>query len=58
MLEDSTASDGSPPPMRGLDGDDYDDLIKTRITPAHAGTSSWNFLEKDDIGDHPRPCGD
>ena len=28
---------GSPPPMRGKEGDDYAGIAKARITPAYAG---------------------
>ena len=49
---------GSPPPMRGKEGDDYAGIAKARITPAYAGKSSLILSHKLIQKDHPRLCGE
>ena len=49
---------GSPPPMRGKEGDDYAGIAKARITPAYAGKSFHGFLRRSSCKDHPRLCGE
>ena len=49
---------GSPPPMRGKEGDDYAGIAKARITPAYAGKRNQRRLRKSGKGDHPRLCGE
>ena len=49
---------GSPPPMRGKDGERCSHDAGLRITPAYAG-KSWLFrVSCSVIVDHPRLCGE
>ena len=49
---------GSPPRMRGKDGNGIPFFVKTRITPAHAGKSQSSPYNAPCTGDHPRACGE
>ena len=49
---------GSPPPMRGKAHLRSDRTPHTRITPAHAGKSSFALAISVLYRDHPRPCGE
>ena len=52
------ASAGSPPPMRGKDGETELLRLIIRITPAHAGKSIICGVCAVRGEDHPRPCGE
>ena len=49
---------GSPPPMRGKEGEKSDENPKEGITPAYAGKRNLNFNNVEVDGDHPRLCGE
>ena len=49
---------GSPPHMRGKDGEDYNDVADAGITPAHAGKSTHLPHLMKSTRDHPRTCGE
>ena len=49
---------GSPPHMRGTDGDIVGNELKEGITPAHAGNSSMMLMMELISKDHPRTCGE
>ena len=49
---------GSPPPMRGKDEFDMDEVDDARITPAYAGKSSSWSTAPSWTRDHPRLCGE
>ena len=49
---------GSPPRMRGKEGVDSGDVVKARITPAHAGKSVKMLDFFMGLWDHPRACGE
>ena len=49
---------GSPPRMRGKDGDVVAQPAGAGITPAHAGKSSGKGVGYQLAGDHPRACGE
>ena len=49
---------GSPPPMRGIACGVCRSKAEGRITPAHAGNSSFDLYNDIADRDHPRPCGE
>ena len=49
---------GSPPPMRGKDGDSVHSRLPFRITPAYAGKSVCYQQTPNEAEDHPRLCGE
>ena len=49
---------GSPPPMRGKDGDSVRSRLPFRITPAYAGKSISAKNTSPRFKDHPRLCGE
>ena len=49
---------GSPPPMRGKDEFDMDEVDDARITPAYAGKSLIPVFFGGRFEDHPRLCGE
>ncbi len=49
---------GSPPPMRGKDGDSVHSRLPFRITPAYAGKSDPFSQNRFYLRDHPRLCGE
>ena len=49
---------GSPPPMRGKEGNLHFPLDFIRITPAYAGKSGLFTLNEAIQQDHPRLCGE
>ncbi len=49
---------GSPPHMRGTLGMTYTDIVRDRITPAHAGNTTAIERTIRDVEDHPRTCGE
>ena len=51
-------SKGSPPPMRGKDGDSVHSRLPFRITPAYAGKSPLSDHIQNQAWDHPRLCGE
>ena len=55
---DIKASVGSPPRMRGKLQKLIDTAPEARITPAHAGKTRLEFIDKLLVTDHPRACGE
>ena len=49
---------GSPPPMRGKDEFDMDEVDDARITPAYAGKRACGGRDEKRRKDHPRLCGE
>ena len=49
---------GSPPQVRGKPTHDNCRVYLTRITPAGAGKTGWNYHWGTAYGDHPRRCGE
>ena len=49
---------GSPPRMRGKHMQNTLFLVKTRITPAYAGKTSFSLATSAFAADHPRVCGE
>ena len=49
---------GSPPRMRGKQGESMDAIAGRWITPAHAGKTTRRRRRKQYHGDHPRACGE
>ena len=49
---------GSPPPMRGKGNSQTPEKFKERITPAYAGKSSFQTIDRYVFKDHPRLCGE
>ena len=49
---------GSPPPMRGKDEFDMDEVDDARITPAYAGKRVLAAGHTPVVRDHPRLCGE
>ena len=56
--EIETESQGSPPPVRGLQCSHSSTSYVSRITPACAGTTHGSKKLKEGDQDHPRLCGD
>ena len=54
----TTASSGSPPPMRGKVRQIRHLLFQIRITPAYAGKSLFRRMGHNQRRDHPRLCGE
>ena len=54
----TTASNGSPPHMRGKAVRSYREIYIEGITPAHAGKSYTYVFAPSKTGDHPRTCGE
>ena len=44
--------------MRGTVIDNGENMTLARITPADAGNSKTKYINTNDIGDHPRGCGE
>ena len=53
-----TFKPGSPPHMRGKDGEIPLDLLAPGITPAHAGKRRRGGQQAAQAWDHPRTCGE
>ena len=49
---------GSPPHMRGKEKREVDENQPCGITPAHAGKRTGSLTAPQQIGDHPRTCGE
>ncbi len=49
---------GSPPQVRGKPDTPADDTETDRITPAGAGKTGSGGLHAENLGDHPRRCGE
>ena len=49
---------GSPPHVRGKQAAQIAPMAKMRITPACAGKTRRNFVQTDELRDHPRMCGE
>ena len=49
---------GSPPRMRGKPSEDHSGFSCGRITPAHAGKTSFSLRICSASWDHPRACGE
>ena len=49
---------GSPPPMRGKGTKVFQQIQKSRITPAYAGKSTARYQIQLKLTDHPRLCGE
>ena len=49
---------GSPPRVRGAEGQELDERRVQRITPACAGSSCPGLAQNTDPSDHPRVCGE
>ena len=53
-----TLEEGSPPHMRGKEGEPGNDGKSPGITPAHAGKRAGSSGDGSTAGDHPRTCGE
>ena len=54
----TSGSTGSPPHMRGKEKREVDENQPCGITPAHAGKRTGSLTAPQQIGDHPRTCGE